>query len=190
MKIELFTSILAFLVAPQLALCCGENNHSKDHGSVPAPEVPSECCCMTYKPACTMNMERMYHMKIFYNRKEGLTADEFNSYWANNHTSVVEPFHLRLGIVKYSQYHSTPDFRDLARVEGGLPILEFDGAAEFWAPSLDTFMAMQSDPYYLEKIVPDEANFIDHKSVKLTLGVDYTVIEHQNKVEEHGRTFQ
>lgn len=58
---------------------------------------------MTYKAACTMNMERMFHVKIFYNRKQGITLEEFNSYWANNHSALAEPFHLRLGVVKYSQ---------------------------------------------------------------------------------------
>jgi hypothetical protein len=70
-----------------------------------------------------------------------------------------------------------------------LPILEYDGAAEFWMPNLETFQAMGSDPEYLEKIQPDEANFIDGESIKMVLGVDYIVVENQNAVEEHGRHF-
>lgn len=58
---------------------------------------------MTYKPTCTMNMERMLHVKIFYNRKEGITPEEFNRYWSNEHAKLATPFHLRIGVVKYSQ---------------------------------------------------------------------------------------
>lgn len=126
---------------------------------------------------------------MFYNRKQGITPEEFNSYWANNHSALAVNFHLRIGVIKYSQYHSTPEIRDLARVEGGLPILEFDGAAEFWVPNLETLQAMGSDPEYLTKIQPDEANFIDMSSFKMIVGVDYIVVENQNAVMEHGRKF-
>jgi hypothetical protein len=74
-------------------------------------------------------------------------------------------------------------------VDGGLPILEFDGAAEFWVPNLETFQAMGSDPEYVEKIQPDEANFIDLESMRMIVGVDYIVVENQNAVQEHGRKF-
>src|ERR1700754_1126719 len=62
-----------------------------------------ECCCMTYKAACTMNMERLFHVKVFYNRKKGITPEEFNDYWANKHAALATNFHLRLGVVKYAQ---------------------------------------------------------------------------------------
>lgn len=58
---------------------------------------------MTYKAACTMNTERMFHIKLFYNRKQGITPEEFNSYWANEHAALTTPFLLHLGVVKYSQ---------------------------------------------------------------------------------------
>lgn len=79
--------------------------------------------------------------------------------------------------------------RDFGRVEGALPILEFDGAAEFWVHNLETFQAMGSDPEYLGTIQPDEANFIDLESMRMVIGVDYIVLESQNAVREHGRTF-
>lgn len=74
-------------------------------------------------------------------------------------------------------------------MDGGLPILEYDGAAEFWMPNLEILQAMQTDPEYVEKIQPDEANFIDGESIQMILGVDYIVVENQNAVEQHGRSF-
>ncbi|CRK24010.1 hypothetical protein BN1708_003702, partial [Verticillium longisporum] len=72
--------------------------------TVPAmPGALDQCCCLTYKAACTMNMERMFHIKLFYNRKQGITPEQFNHYWAYNHAELATPFHLCLGVVKYSQ---------------------------------------------------------------------------------------
>ncbi|KAG6980233.1 hypothetical protein FocnCong_v009785 [Fusarium oxysporum f. sp. conglutinans] len=55
-------------------------------------------------------LERVFHIKLFYNRKEGITPEQFNAYWANNHTKTAGDFHLRFGVYKYSQYHSTLSF--------------------------------------------------------------------------------
>lgn len=61
------------------------------------------CCCMSYKPECIMNTERMFHVKLFYNRKKGISPEEFNQYWAYKHAALAEQFHLRIGVYKYSQ---------------------------------------------------------------------------------------
>ncbi|KAF4996989.1 hypothetical protein FDECE_12228 [Fusarium decemcellulare] len=152
--------------------------------SYPNTTGAHDCCCLTYKPSCTMNQERMFHIKLFYNRKQGITPEEFNHYWANGHAELTKPFLLRVGV-----YHSTPDFRDQGRVEGAPQIVEFDGAAEFWVPTLETFQAMGQDPEYIGKIVPDEAKFIDQSTIRMIIGVDYIGIESQNVVMEHGRSF-
>jgi hypothetical protein len=166
---------------------------------------PDTCCCMSYKNACTMNTERMYHVKLYYNRKPGITPEEFNRYWAYEHAPLAEQFHLRLGVQKYMQviqsaptqvtdryltmckYHSTPDFRAL--IGDTVPILEFDGAAEFWVHRIETMSEMINDPFYIEQIGPDEANFIDASSMRMVVGVDYIVVDNGNLVEEHGRRF-
>ncbi|RFN52331.1 hypothetical protein FIE12Z_3401 [Fusarium flagelliforme] len=155
----------------------------------PVPATSAECCPFTYKQTCTKNLERMYHIQLFYNRKKGLSPEDFNAYWANNHTKTAGDFHLRMGVYKYSQYHSTPEFRDLVRVPGAAPVLEFDGAAEFWVQNMETFAAMGADSFYRDVIQVDERNFIDLESMRLIVGVDYIVVENQNAVTEHGRSF-
>lgn len=69
----------------------------------PVPATSAECCPFTYKQTCTKNLERMYHIQLFYNRKKGLSSEDFNAYWANNHTKTAGDFHLRMGVYKYSQ---------------------------------------------------------------------------------------
>ncbi|CAH0057180.1 unnamed protein product [Clonostachys solani] len=181
--------LIRLLALLPLVAARGSHTCSNKNQNATTPLVPEDCCCMTYKAACTMNMERVYHVKLFYNRKQGITPEEFNRYWAYDHAALATPFHLRLGVVKYSQYHSTPELRDLGRVEGAAPILEFDGAAEFWMHNLETLQAMANDNEYLTKIQPDEANFMDLESARMIIGVDYIVVEHQNVVQQHGRTF-
>lgn len=54
---------------------------------------------------------------------------------------------------------------------------------------LETFQAMGSDLEYLNVVQTDEANFIDLESIRMIIGLDYIVLESQNAVGEHGRTF-
>lgn len=69
------------------------------------------------------------------------------------------------------------------------PVLEYDAAAEFWVPTIETLQAMMSDNEYVTKIAPDERSFIDGDSMKMLIGVDYIVVENGNLVENHGRQF-
>jgi hypothetical protein len=85
------------------------------------------------------------------------------------------------------QYHSTPEFRDQA--QGLLPVLDFDGAAEFWVRDLETLQAMMTDKEYVEKIQPDEGNFINGETVTIIIGVDYIVVDNGKLVEDHAREF-
>jgi hypothetical protein len=95
MKISSFFPILPLAAAHSLS--------GRWPGNTENSTVAKECCCLTYKAACTMNMERMFHVKLFYNRKKGITPEEFNDYWANKHAALATNFHLRLGVVKYAQ---------------------------------------------------------------------------------------
>ena len=67
--------------------------------------------------------------------------------------------------------------------------MEYDGSSEYWARDVQTFKNMLEDEEYQTKIAPDEANFLDPQSVRMIIGVDYIVVENQNAVTEHGRTF-
>jgi hypothetical protein len=107
MKLSNFLAILPLSVAHVHASQCSVTPPPPNNDTVPeVPDVPSApdgCCCMSYKSACTMNLERAFHIKLFYNRKEGITPEEFNQYWAYNHSAIATPFHLRMGVLKYNQ---------------------------------------------------------------------------------------
>ncbi|CAF3447557.1 unnamed protein product [Fusarium graminearum] len=181
-----FTSFLLSIL-PLASAAKSKNKPRTDY--IPQPATSEECCPFTYKATCTKNLERMYHIQLFYNHKKDITPEQFSAYWANNHTKTAGDFHLRHGVYKYSQYHSTPQYRDLVRVPGAAPVLEFDGAAQFWVPNMETFAAMGADAFYRDVIQADELNFIDMESMRLIVGVDYIVVDNQNAVTEHGRSF-
>ena len=44
----------------------------------------------------------------------------------------------------------------------GQPYLDFDGIAEVWLDNLQAWQEIASDQDFLDKIVPDEKNFIKH----------------------------
>ncbi|KAJ4153551.1 hypothetical protein LMH87_010035 [Akanthomyces muscarius] len=179
--------VTALFAAGGLATQSCPSNPPVTGPNTSAPVVPA--VCKTVNPVCTSYQEKLYHMKMYYNRKNGTTPEEFNRYWAYEHGKLTQQFHIRIGVIKYMQYHSTPEFRDQGKVDGAPPILEYDGSSEYWARDTQTFMNMLSDKEYQTKIAPDEANFLDPQSVRLIIGVDYVVVENQNAVTEHGRTF-
>lgn len=74
-------------------------------------------------------------------------------------------------LVRYTQYHCNEDASKLASI--GFTISdEFDGAAEFWARSVEDIVAVFTSQEYLTKTAPDEDNFIDRTKVKLLIGRD------------------
>ena len=50
-----------------------------------------------------MNLERMWHVKLFYNRNPNITEEEFNRHWAYEHPKVVGDLYMKHGYVRYSQ---------------------------------------------------------------------------------------
>lgn len=70
-----------------------------------------------------------------------------------------------------------------------MPILEYDGSAEFWVHNLEDMQKMQADPEYISKMIPDEGKFIDRESMKILVGVDFIHIENGNFVKAHAREF-
>ena len=53
----------------------------------------------------------------------------------------------------------------------------------------EDFEKTLADPEYLEKIGPDEENFVDHESITVTVGTEVVVIEEEKAVEGHKKIF-
>ena len=89
-------------------------------------------------------------------RKQGMTFEEFDTYWREQHGPLVKSVtefsrHVR----KYVQSH---------RASGNIPLAgeaACDGVAELWFDSVDAMNEAFQEPRYLEVIRPDEMKFFD-----------------------------
>ncbi|KAL1901980.1 hypothetical protein Sste5346_001686 [Sporothrix stenoceras] len=139
-----------------------------------------------------MNTEPLIRVTVCVNRKKGTTEEEFNKYWAYEHGPLALDWLLRCGIVRYVQYHTTSEYRDLAKKMSeavGRPGLQYDGMGDFWVRKYEDFEAAFLDPEYQEKIRPDELRLIDMDTVAVTVGVEYVAIDDGKIVTEHSRSF-
>ena len=69
------------------------------------------------------------------------------------------------------------------------PMLDYDGMGDFYVHSYQDFEDAFLDPEYLETIRPDELKLIDMNSIRVTIGVEYIVIDQGKLVEKHERDF-
>ncbi|KAF2107075.1 EthD domain-containing protein [Lophiotrema nucula] len=139
-----------------------------------------------------MSTEPLIRVTVCVHRKPGTTEDEFSKYWAYKHGPLAIDWLKRNGIVKYVQYHTTPQYKALGQkmfdATGRFP-LSYDGMGDFWVRKYEDFEAAFLDPYYQRVIQPDEKNLIDMDSIAVTMGVEYVVIEGGEIVKEHVREF-
>ncbi len=89
-------------------------------------------------------------------RKPGMTHEEFDRYWRENHGPLVRsvPEFIR-HVRKYVQCHI---------VSNSVPLgagSDYDGVAELWFDNLDELNRAFNEPRYLEIIRPDELKFVD-----------------------------
>lgn len=55
--------------------------------------------------------------------------------------------------------------------------LPYDGVAEFILPDIKCFERAVEDPFYKEKVMPDEAQFLDFSNATWTLGWEEVCIK-------------
>ena len=101
-----------------------------------------------------MNTEPLIRVTVCVNRKPGTTEEEFNKYWAYQHGPFATEWLLRCGIVRYVQvsllflilrsivthlqYHTTSEYRDLAKKMSeavGRQTLQYDGMVRAFSDS-------------------------------------------------------
>lgn len=116
--------------------------------------------------------KRYVKLSVFFNTKSDLTDEEFHKYWSEEHGPLFSSLPIvKEKLVKYNQFHNSMAMREKA-VSLGLPVMEFDAAAEFWGADLDSVMSVFQDPGYLEKVVPDENKFITREGSKFMFGYE------------------
>lgn len=112
-------------------------------------------------------------------RKDGLSREEFQRYWRQEHAELVKRHAPTLGIRRYVQAHTadTPFNRVVIDLRGAPP--EFDGVAELWWDSFDALVeagATEEGLRAAEELTEDERTFIDHARSPIFYVEEHTVI--------------
>ena len=112
-------------------------------------------------------------------RKDGLSREEFQTYWRETHAPLVASVAETLNIRRYVQVHTMDaDFNAVIRASRQAPE-EFDGVAELWWDSLETLAA----PGQTEEgraagatLLEDERRFIDLEHSPLFFTNEHEII--------------
>jgi len=112
---------------------------------------------------------------LFLNKRPEVSDEKFHSHWKTTHVEIALSNRVfRSKVARYSQFHTSPELKEQA-AGFQMPVLSFDGIAEVWVDSIDEWREIVSDPEFLEKIVPDEGNFIQ-PPINIMVGYENLVI--------------
>jgi uncharacterized protein (TIGR02118 family) len=121
----------------------------------------------------------MFKLTFCLRRKPGMSLEEFQRYWREEHAPLVAERAEVLDITRYVQVHTL----DLADVHAGLQARNggspepFDGVAELWFESLE---AMASDDAAVQQaladLLEDEGKFVDLPSSPMWLAQEHAVV--------------
>jgi uncharacterized protein (TIGR02118 family) len=122
----------------------------------------------------------MIKLQFALRRREGMTREEFQRYWREQHAPLVERHAETLQIRRYVQVHSLETDLDdaIAAPRGSQPHL-YDGVAELWWDSLEQLAAAFSSDAgraAASELLEDERRFIDLPSSPIWLGEEHVLI--------------
>jgi uncharacterized protein (TIGR02118 family) len=121
-------------------------------------------------------------IKLVFNirRREGMTREEFQRYWLDEHAPLVEAHAEVLRIRRYVQTHARETDADeaLAAARGSEPG-HYDGVAELWWDSVEDLLEASSSEegqVAASALLEDERRFIDLPRSPIWLGEENVVI--------------
>ncbi len=113
-------------------------------------------------------------------RREGMTREEFQRYWREQHAPIVKHHAETLRIRRYVQVHARETELDDALTSArGTESDSYDGVAELWWDSIEDLIAGYStEPGQAaaDELLEDERCFIDLARSPIWLGEEHVVI--------------
>ncbi len=108
-------------------------------------------------------------VKLIYciTRKEGMSVEEFQTYWRETHGPIAGRIP---GLRRYVQCHTLPQLYE------GDNAPAYDGAAELWFDDIESMQSAMASPE-VKAAREDERNFIDHSRVFLIVAEEKPIIE-------------
>jgi uncharacterized protein (TIGR02118 family) len=122
----------------------------------------------------------MIKLVFMVRRRDGITREEFQRYWKQEHAELVRRYAEPLRIRRYVQTHARDTDLDaaLAGSRGSEP-RQYDGVAELWWDSIDDLVQAASSEEgqsAQEALLEDERRFIDVANSPIWLGEEIVVI--------------
>jgi uncharacterized protein (TIGR02118 family) len=113
-------------------------------------------------------------------RRDGMSREEFQRYWREQHAPLVKSHAEALRVRRYVQTHARDtDVDDLISASRGSEPGFYDGVAELWWDSVEDMLAAYSTDAGQAAgaaLLEDEQRFIDLARSPLWLGEEHEVI--------------
>ncbi len=111
-------------------------------------------------------------------RKQGMTLEEFQKYWLENHGPLVRSHAATLGLKRYIQVHSRPPRTAPAPDPIRGQMLEpFDGVAELWFDPASATGSDEERRAAQRALAEDEAKFLDFAHSSVWRGEEHTIVD-------------
>jgi uncharacterized protein (TIGR02118 family) len=122
----------------------------------------------------------MIKLVFMVRRREGITREEFQRYWKEEHAELVQRHAGLLRIRRYVQTHAhDTDLDDALAGSRGSEPRQYDGVAELWWDSIDDLVqtaTSQEGQTAQQALLEDERRFIDVANSPIWLGEEIAVI--------------
>ncbi|KAF3099027.1 hypothetical protein TWF569_009255 [Orbilia oligospora] len=133
-----------------------------------------------------MNTEKFIRVTMYFQKKPGMSDDEFNEYWSHIHGPLCIKWMQRYGVIRCAQKHiNKPAMKFLKDNLPVFPLSKFDGIEDFYVRDIKDFTDALGDEEYKKILSPDAGKFIDTPSLFLSVGEDYVLIENGEVQQSH-----
>jgi len=98
--------------------------------------------------------QRYLRISMFFNKKPEISYAYFQQHWHHFHGDLVTSSNAfkENKILRYNQFHQTPEHKALAKRlgDGGYPSMDFDACTEFWVERIEDFEAFSKSKEYVD----------------------------------------
>ncbi|KAJ7168680.1 hypothetical protein C8R46DRAFT_1218072 [Mycena filopes] len=102
---------------------------------------------------------------VMFHRLPHLSLEQFDKYWSEIHGPLVKDLPaVKSGLVKYKQFHISPNANALLAANG-LPVISHDGHAELEAERIEDILEFLGSEGVTNILLPDEKNFVSSLQV-------------------------